>query len=101
MYKYLLREAMRGVLPEKIRLRKDKAVFNDVIRQQIDAIGLDELFDDAYIVKLELIEKFKLDGMKREYQAKKTHNLIRFWQTLNLEYWYRFNFVNSTSRDLP
>ncbi len=101
VYKFLLRQAMKGILPEKVRQRKSKAIFNDVIKQQISAINLDTLFCNAYIVKLGLIEQFELDDMKRKYQAEEPVNLIRFWQTLNVEYWYRFNFVNTETRSHP
>ncbi len=90
--KYLLRKAMNGVLPEKIRSRTDKAEFTEVLRQQIDAIDLDILFQDAKLVKLGLIEHKKLDKYKEEYISGKMKHVVYFWQLINLEYWYRFNF---------
>jgi len=92
--KFLLREAMKGILPDKIRLRSSKAKFNDVLRQQIDGIDLDTLLVSAQIAKLGLIEQSRLDEMRRKYQSGQLTAIVYFWQVLNLEYWYRYNFIN-------
>lgn len=92
--KFLLRKALKGILPEKIRLRTDKAIFNDVLRQQIDAIDLDSLLDDAYIAKMDIIDQSRINEMKNRYQDGNQKNIIYFWQIINLEYWYRYNFIN-------
>jgi len=93
--KFLLRKAMKGILPEKIRRRTDKARFSDVIRQQINAIDLDLLLDDAYIAKMGIIEQSRINEMKSRYQDDNQKNIVYFWQIINLEYWYRYNFINS------
>ena len=85
---------MKGILPEKIRLRTDKAVFNDVLRQQINAVDLDSLLDDAYIAQMDIIEQSRINEIKNRYQDGNQKNIIYFWQIINLEYWYRYNFIN-------
>ena len=93
--KTLLRESMKGILPDKIRLRKSKASFNEVLRQQISAIDLDALLDHAEIAELGLIEQARVDELKKKYLSGEMKSIIYFWQILNLEYWYRFNFTKS------
>ena len=92
--KILLRNAMEGILPEKIRQRKDKAEFSEVLRQQIDAIDLDALLSNAYLAKLGLLEQKIIDKYKQEYLDGKMKYIVFFWQLINLEYWYRYNFVD-------
>jgi asparagine synthase (glutamine-hydrolysing) len=97
--KRLLRTAMKGILPEKIRQRTDKAEFSEVLRQQIDAIDLDELFHNANLARLGLVDQKKLDTYKENYRSGKMKKVVYFWQLINLEYWYRFNFVNDHNMD--
>jgi len=93
--KQLLRTIMKDILPEKIRLRRDKAEFSEVLNQQIDSIDLDDLLNNANLVKLGLIEQETLDKYKEDYLSGKMKKIIYFWQIINLEYWYRFNFIEN------
>ncbi|MDM5263036.1 asparagine synthase-related protein [Sulfurovum sp. XTW-4] len=90
--KWILRKAMDGILPDKIRDRKDKAEFSEPIRQQIDAIDLGALLDDPYIVKLGLIEQSLIDKYRQEYEDKTIKYIVILWTIINMEYWYRYNF---------
>lgn len=90
--KWIWRKAMDGILPDKIRDRKDKAEFSEVIIQQIDAIDLDSLLKDPYIVKLGLIEQSLIDTYRKEYEEKTSRYIIFLWTIINVEYWYRYNF---------
>jgi len=92
--KRLLRIAMKGILPEKIRQRDDKAEFSEVLRQQIDTIDLDDLLDNSNLSALGLIDQKKLDKYKEHYLNGKMKNVVYFWQLINLEYWYRYNFLD-------
>ena len=95
MTKVLLRKAMKGILPEKIRMRKDKAEFSAIIRQQIKAIDLNVLLNEAYLAKTGVIAQEKIDDLVRDYHTGKMSRLAYFWMIINLEYWYRYNFVMS------
>ncbi len=97
--KVLLRKAMETVLPEKIRQRQDKAEFTPVLKQQIDAIDLDELLSDAYLAKLGLIEQIEVDQLKEDYISGKMKTVVYFWKIINMEYWYRYNFVMNQEED--
>lgn len=76
---------MDGILPDKIRDRKDKAEFSEVITQQIDAIDLDSLLNDPYIVKLGLIEQSLIDKHRKEYEEKTGRYIIFLWTIINVE----------------
>jgi len=90
--KWILRKAMDGILPDKIRDRKDKAEFSELLIQQIDAIDLSKLLDDPYIAKLGLIEQSLIDKFRKEYEDKTVKYIVFLWTIINIEYWYRYNF---------
>ncbi len=94
-FKWIWRKAMEGILPDKINQRTDKAEFSELIRQQIDALDLDEFLVDLYIVKLGLIDRETIDKYMDEYIKKNTKFLILFWTAINVEYWYRYNQFQS------
>ncbi len=92
--KWIWRKAMDGILPDMIRDRKDKAEFSEVITQQIDAIDLDSLLSNPYIVKLGLIEQSLIDKHRKEYENKTVKYILILWSIINVEYWYRYNFTD-------
>jgi asparagine synthase (glutamine-hydrolysing) len=89
--KRILRKAMEGILPDKINQRKDKAEFSEIITQQIEAIDIDALFDDPFIIKLELISKAQVDQCIEMYRSGKLKYVSFLWTIINVEYWYRYN----------
>jgi asparagine synthase (glutamine-hydrolysing) len=94
--KWILRKSMDGILPDKIRDRKDKAEFSELITQQIDAIDIGALLDDPYIVKLGLIEQSLIDKYRKEYKDKTIKYIVILWTIINMEYWYRYNFEEAS-----
>ncbi len=97
--KRVLRDAMKGILPEKIRLRKSKAEFSEVLRQQIDAIDLETLLSNSYLASLGLVEQKVIDRYKEDYLNGKLNRVVYFWILINLEYWYRYNFISNNKCD--
>jgi asparagine synthase (glutamine-hydrolysing) len=89
--KRILRKAMEGILPEKIRLRKDKAEFSEVLTQQIEAVEPDIFLENPHIVKLGLIEKKDIALCLKEYRKGHPVYVSRLWAIINVEYWYRHN----------
>ncbi len=89
--KWILCKAMRGILPEKIRTREDKAEFSEVLMQQIDAVDIDALLGDLCIVRLGLIEREKLDTYIDAYKKREKKHTVAFWSAINMEYWYHHN----------
>ena len=98
VFKYLLRQALDDVLPEPVLQRGDKARFNEVIRQQIEAADFENCLTNAHIGRLGIVDQEDIDKLVHSYLDGKLKNIIGFWQLLNLEYWYRFNFVGTTER---
>jgi len=85
--KAVFREAMKKVLPEKIRCRKDKAEFSEVILDQIACLDLDELFKDSEIVKRGYLSQHQLERLRSEYHL--PQNTLMFWRIVNVEYWLK------------
>lgn len=98
--KWILRKSMDGVLPDKIKNRMDKAEFSELIMQQIDAIDLDTLLNDPYIVKLGLIKQSLVNKHRKAYENKTVKYIVFLWSIINLEYWYRHNFEEESLIDL-
>ena len=90
--KWILRESMRGILPEKVRTRKDKAGliapadkwFRTINKNQIlDMLNDDILADIFDIEKLKEVYQRHLDG--------ENHQMF-LWQLINFYIWYKKNF---------
>ncbi|HEO99073.1 MAG: hypothetical protein JW682_05135 [Campylobacterales bacterium] len=94
--KHLLRLAMKGILPEKIRTRSGKAEFSDVLLQQINAIDLSPLFDDPEIVRMGWIGREEIELLYGKYHNRllSAAEILKFWRYINVEYWYRHTFVS-------
>ncbi len=87
--KVLLRRAMEKILPEKIRLRKDKAEFSEVLVQQLHVIDINKLLKKSNLASLGLIEQRKIDAMICSFENRNYSELVFLWIIVNLEYWYR------------
>ncbi|MBI2417155.1 MAG: asparagine synthetase B, partial [Ignavibacteriales bacterium] len=91
--KSILREAMKGILPEKIRLRKDKIGFSTpeeewFINEKFQKIILDilnsESFKNRKIVDVEKAKQLYKKHINREIQISGD-----IWKWINLELWFR------------
>jgi len=87
--KWILRESMKGILPEKVRTRKDKAGliapadkwFRTINKNQIlDMLNDDILADIFDIEKLKEVYQRHLDG--------ENHQMF-LWQLINFYIWYK------------
>ena len=90
--KWIWRQAMKGILPEKVRNRESKSHFMAFIRQQIEAVDLEKLFTQANIVQLGLMKASTIEEYHSRYNRLGHDELFRFWTMINMEYWYRYNF---------
>jgi len=90
--KWILRKAMKGVLPEIINNRKDKAAFSNILEQHIEAVDMDALLKDAYLLKLGIVSQEYIDAVRGKYANEKFKKPVHPWMLINMEYWYRFNF---------
>lgn len=90
--KVLLRYAMEDILPEKVRLRKDKAEFSDVLRQQLEVLDLDQLFLDSKLLKLGIMKNSKIQKLLDSFKNKDEHSIVELWSIVNVEFWYQKSF---------
>ncbi len=93
MTKHILREAMRGTLPEKIRLRKDKIGFGTPNEEwfrseQFKPFILDLLHSDSFrgrgIIDADMAGKVYSRHLSRKVNAAR-----EIWKWINLELWFR------------
>lgn len=93
--KSVLRNAMKGIIPELVRLRNDKAEYSQLLLDQINAIDLKSLWSNSMLIKLDIVPVERLTEMMNQYQEGKLKQIVLFWRMINLEYWYRVNFLES------
>ncbi len=93
--KWLLRESMKGVLPEKVRTRKDKAGFIAPANEWFRTTNRRELYDLINSPSVKSRGIFKVDRLNAIYDEHlaggKDHQMF-LWQLINLELWFRKNF---------
>lgn len=90
--KWILRESMRGILPEVVRTRKDKAGFiapADIWFRTVNRNQIQSLMHSGTLEKRGLFNIQKLDGIFKEHlEGLKNHQMF-LWQLINLELWFR------------
>ncbi|BAF73023.1 asparagine synthetase B family protein [Sulfurovum sp. NBC37-1] len=89
--KRILRKAMKGILPEKINQRRDKAEFSELLSQQMEAIDLNALLGEPHIVRLGLISRADIEWCLEKYRNGNLRYVSRLWIIVNVEYWYRYH----------
>ena len=91
--KYMLRESMKGILPEEIRNRQDKIGFEtpqdewfrtDKFQKIINEIFLSESFKNRKIIDVERAQKLYAKHIKGELNISK-----EIWKWIHLELWFR------------
>ena len=90
--KWLLRESMKGILPEDVRTRKDKAGFiapADEWFRTINKNQVLDLMDSRSFQDRKLFNKERLSQMFEEHLRKEQNHQMVLWQIVNLELWYR------------
>jgi asparagine synthase (glutamine-hydrolysing) len=90
--KYILREALKGTLPEKIRARKDKIGFDNPADDWFRAIPyqnlLKDIFENGYFFKEGIIDR---EITKKRYQLHldgKINIHLEIWKWIHLNMWY-------------
>ncbi|MCA1919223.1 MAG: asparagine synthase C-terminal domain-containing protein, partial [Flavobacterium piscis] len=93
MTKAPLREAMRGILPEKIRMRTDKIGFGTPQDEWFRSVEFQNLVNDILgsqslrdrnIIDVETAKKLYDKHLKKEINIAK-----EIWKWINLELWFR------------
>jgi asparagine synthase (glutamine-hydrolysing) len=93
MTKYILREAMLGILPEKIRMRKDKIGFDtpedEWFRQPIWQKKINEILQSNSFAKRNLINP-EIAQLKYTQHLQGEINISKeIWKWIHLELWFR------------
>lgn len=94
--KPLLRQAMRGLLPERLRLRRDKTRFGrflDLSLQDKTSAKIEVLFRSPLSADLGILDAKKLRASYQEYrtsQGTATNRLL--WNAVTLELWLRRHY---------
>jgi asparagine synthase (glutamine-hydrolysing) len=97
MTKHILREAMKGVLSEKIRMRKDKVGFmtpeDEWFRDHKFQKFINELLNSESFRQREIIDVVKAKVLYQKHLNKEIQISKEIWKWINLELWYR-TFIN-------
>jgi asparagine synthase (glutamine-hydrolysing) len=102
--KYVLREALRGVLPEDIRTRAGKLGFgtpiNDWLRTPEMSAFVREVFTSPEFRGRPYLDSWGILALFEDHQAGRTDSYQTIWKALNLELWLR-RFVDAAQVTPP
>ena len=91
--KHILREAMRGKLPEKIRMRKDKIGFmtpeDEWFREEKFQKFINELLNSKSFKNRGIIDHTKAIRLYQRHLKKDIQASKEIWKFINLELWFR------------
>ena len=98
--KIVLREAMRGILPERVRIRPDKADLTELYANALIALGGERLFDRLNCAKNGWVDG---EAVRRLYQSTVAafsrgdpsyrENVFFLWMVLAIELWLNVVFL--------
>jgi asparagine synthase (glutamine-hydrolysing) len=90
--KVIMRDAMKGILPEKIRMRKDKVGFSTPEADWFRQKNLQSVLEDV-IESKSFAERgyFNVDQCRKEFLALQKYGKYNaeFWKWVHLELWFR------------
>lgn len=92
--KWILREAMQGILPEKLRCRKDKTGFNAPADEWFRHEHRQEiwnLIEKRSFINQEIYNQEEVRKRFMEHLEGQNHYMF-FWQYINLHLWYALHF---------
>jgi asparagine synthase (glutamine-hydrolysing) len=99
--KLVLRNAMRGILPEKVRQRRTKAEFSSTVLQELEALGGERLFASLAIAELGWVNQEEVRRMYRRAVAISAADgdpaltrLRELWRLFGIDLWYRVGFLD-------
>lgn len=91
--KYILREAMKGILPEKIRLRRDKMGFgtpeDEWFRTEHFKQFVMDILDSKSFKNRGIIDADKAKTLYYDHLKQKSNHSMEIWKWINLELWFR------------
>lgn len=100
--KTILREAMRGVLPEKVRCRRDEAEFSPLLDHEVrqrQRNEVDQLIRDSHLVKLGVVNQKELSDLWEGYcNGSKRFGLSVLMYAIGWELWYRCSIFRNIDK---
>lgn len=91
--KVILREAMKGILPEKIRIRQDKIGFgvpqNEWLKSEAFRGLINDLLSSESFKNRKIIDATKAAKIYKNYLDGRTDASREVWKWISLELWYR------------
>ena len=88
--KYILRNAMRGLAPEAVLARRDKADFSILFIEALERMGGEQLFNSMALEAAGWINRAKFQQAYRARSANYIEsNIWPLWTVFALELWYR------------
>lgn len=99
--KYILRQAMQGLLPETVRQRTTKAEFSTVFLQALRSLGGSRFFDSSQVAAMGWVDADKIQRAYANMETGATNNpdsapsgLWSLWMVVGIELWLRQGIVN-------
>jgi asparagine synthase (glutamine-hydrolysing) len=93
--KFILREAMRGKIPDSVCDRRDKAYFTVMFMRVFELFGGERFFDHMALDDAGIVNRDDFLKAYRERLADwENANLWPIWNTLAVELWYRVACLN-------
>jgi asparagine synthase (glutamine-hydrolysing) len=96
MTKFVVREAMRGMLPESIRARPDKSEFSKMYEDVLEAHGGEAAFASLASAEAGWVDAARTRELYREMTSRRARRdnsylalLWPLWMVLGLEHWLR------------
>ena len=102
--KWILREAMKGILPESVRRRRDKQGFNAPTMHWFRGQNREmvrEVLSSRSLADRGILEAKQVLRLFNEHVEGKANHYMAIWQWLNLELWMREFFDTIPSSRLP
>jgi asparagine synthase (glutamine-hydrolysing) len=96
--KFVLRNGMKNILPEKVRNRKDKVGFatpTDLWTNKILKNEISELFSSTSFKQRGIFEASKIESTYQK--APSTFKANEIWRILSMEMWFRIFIDNKES----
>jgi asparagine synthase (glutamine-hydrolysing) len=98
--KFVLRQSMRGILPERLRLRSDKAHMTELYPMAMSALGGERLFDRLNVVKNGWVDGVVVRRLYRSMADAFSRgdpsywdNVFELWRVFAVELWLNVVFL--------
>jgi len=106
--KYVLRQAMKGLLPESVRTRTTKADFSHAFADVLTTLGSRGFFDHLAIEAMQWVDggriRLMYDELARLYARHDNRYLAwtwPLWMVVGIECWFRTTFLVDRSYERP